>query len=43
MPKNQIGQFKTLAELNGAVEAVSGGKDFKDLENQNKREICNTQ
>ena len=33
MPKNQIGQFKTLAELNGAVEAVSGGKDFKDLDN----------
>ena len=33
MPKNQIGQFKSIGELNAAVEAVASNKDFKDLDN----------
>jgi len=33
MPKNQIGQFKSIGELNAAVEEVAKQKDFKDLDN----------
>jgi len=33
MTKNQIGQFKSIGELNAAVEEVAAQKDFKDLDN----------